>query len=174
MTAASVPQRIDALGPREAASVAAERRTFNRVATALPIRLTWKDRSGATRFATGTTRDISELGVFVECRTPLSLSLFRLVELQLEVGDRRLEGLPSGLTHGRALGAVYRVRPPDIHGRPQGVALRLMIEPRRSGHRRTTASEALRMPSGRPLSQVAGQSAPTQVQACGGLVVKHV
>jgi hypothetical protein len=104
----------------------AERRT-----TALPARLTWKDQRGATRFATVVTRNVSNQGVYVECPTPVSIPLYRLVQLQLERDVRESDALPDSLQQGRILSAVYRVSPPSP-SKPQGLALRLMVDPRRS------------------------------------------
>ena len=50
----------------------------------LPARLTWKDQRGTTRFASVVTRNVSEFGVYVECQSPVSIPLFRLVQFQLE------------------------------------------------------------------------------------------
>jgi hypothetical protein len=77
------------------------------------------------------TRDIGELGVFVECQSPVSISVFRLVQFQLERDARQSEELPAALREGRILSAVYRVSPATASGRRQGLALRLMVEPRR-------------------------------------------
>jgi hypothetical protein len=77
------------------------------------------------------TRDVSDFGVYVECQSPVSIPLFRLVQFQLERVDRDSEKLPGSLQQGRVLGAVYRVSPPSA-SRPQGLALRLMIDPRRN------------------------------------------
>jgi hypothetical protein len=98
---------------------------------ALPARLTWKDQRGATRFATVVTRNVSDFGVYVECESPVTIPLFRLVQFQLERDTREADGLQGALPRGRVLGAVYRVSPPS-QSRKQGLALRLMIEPRRS------------------------------------------
>lgn len=105
-------------------------RAAERVSVTLPARLTWKDQRGATRFATVVTRNVSEFGVFVECRAPVAISLFRLVQFQLERDAREGESIPDSLRHGRILSAVYRVQPPRA-GEPQGLALRLMVDPRR-------------------------------------------
>jgi hypothetical protein len=105
---------------------AAERRSV-----ALPARLTWKDQRGATRFASVVTRDISDMGVFVECQSALSIPLYRLVQFQLERDVRGSEPVPQSLRQGRILAAVYRVTPPGPSGSRQGLALRLMVEPRR-------------------------------------------
>ena len=97
----------------------------------LPARLTWKDHRGTTRFATVVTRNVSDFGVYVECQSPVSIPLFRLVQFQLERDGREAQTLPDTLQHqGRVLSAVYRVSPPS-GSQPQGLALRLMVEPRR-------------------------------------------
>ena len=102
-----------------------ERRTVT-----LPARLTWKDHRGTTRFATVVTRNVSDFGVYVECQSPVSIPLFRLVQFQLERDGRDAHPLPDTLQQGRVLSAVYRVSPPS-GSQPQGLALRLMVEPRR-------------------------------------------
>lgn len=104
---------------------AAERRQVR-----LPARLTWKDQRGATRFATVVTRDVSEIGAFVECHSPVSIPLYRLVQFQLERDVRAQDNLPDSLREGRILAAVYRVQAPRP-GTPQGLALRLMVDPKR-------------------------------------------
>jgi len=86
--------------------------------------------SGATRFATVLTRNVSDYGVYVECQSPVSIPLFRLVQFQLERDARECDALPGSLQNGRVLGAVYRVSPPR-GSQPQGLALRLMVDPRR-------------------------------------------
>ena len=42
------------------------------------------------------------------------------------------KALPEALRQGRILSAVYRVSPGNASGRPQGLALRLMVDPRRA------------------------------------------
>src|SRR5262245_33740530 len=103
------------------------KRTTDRRAVTVPARLTWKDQRGATRFATVVTRNVSELGVYVECQSPVSIPLFRLVQFQLERDIRADDGLPQSLRHGRVLSAVYRVSP-QSPSKPQGFALRLMVD----------------------------------------------
>jgi hypothetical protein len=105
-------------------------RSSERKTVALPARLTWKDQRGATRFAAVVARNVSDFGVYVECHSPISIPLYRLVQFQLERDVRATDALPSSLFQGRILSAVYRVTPP-ASSRPQGVALRLMIDPRR-------------------------------------------
>src|SRR5256885_10511253 len=94
---------------RPAASSAhrsANKRTVERRSVALPARLTWKDQRGATRFASVVTRNVSDHGVYVECRTIVSIPLFRLVQFQLEVEARDADHVPDSLRHGRILSAV--------------------------------------------------------------------
>jgi hypothetical protein len=97
----------------------------------LPARLTWKDQRGATRFATVVTRNVSEYGVYVECVSAVSIPLFRLVQFQLERDAKESEPVPAALRQGRMLSAVYRVNPGTPSGGRQGLALRLMVDPRR-------------------------------------------
>ena len=119
--------------------VPADKRNVERRAINLPARLAWKDQRGVDRFASVVTRDVSDGGVYVECLSPLSLPVFRLVQFQLEPTLRSTLDLPESLRRGRVLSAVYRVSPPSRTGRA-GVALRLMVEPKR----RVVASEATR------------------------------
>jgi hypothetical protein len=107
-------------------------RAAERVALKLPARLTWKDQRGTTRFASVVTRDVSDLGVYVECLSAVSIPLYRLVQFQLETHGRDAQCVPDTLKNGRVLSAVYRVSPPKpAAGDRQGFALRLMIDPRR-------------------------------------------
>ena len=106
------------------------KRAVERKSVTLPARLTWKDQRGATRFASVIARNVSQFGVYVECRSPVSIPLFRLVQFQLERDVRESDALPGSLQQGRVLSAVYRVSPPSP-SRPQGLALRLMVDPKR-------------------------------------------
>jgi hypothetical protein len=74
-------------------------------------------------------RNVSDFGVFVECQSPVTIPLYRLVQFQFERDARELDGVQ--LLQGRVLSAVYRVSPPTAT-QPQGLALRLMVEPRRN------------------------------------------
>ena len=107
------------------------KRNAERRSLTLPARLTWKDQRGATRFAAVVTRNVSEQGVYVECHSPVSIPLYRLVQFQLEREARDAGPLPPSLQQGRILSAVYRVSPPSP-SKPQGLALRLMVDPRRA------------------------------------------
>jgi len=107
------------------------RRAAERLTVALPARLTWKDQRGSTRFASVVTRDVSEFGVFVECPSPIAITQFRLVQFQLERDVRHMPGIPEAIRHGRLLSAVYRIVQPTRSGGRQGIALRLLVDPRR-------------------------------------------
>lgn len=119
----------------------ANKRGRERRVVALPARLTWKDRRGTTRFATVVARNVSDCGVYVECQSLVSIPLFRLVQFQLERDVRDSDRLPDALSQGRVLSAVYRVSPPSA-SRPQGLALRLMIDPRRNAVMEQTRATA--------------------------------
>jgi hypothetical protein len=116
------------------------KRGSERRAVAFPARLTWKDQRGATRFASVVARNVSDYGVYVECHSIVSIPLYRLVQFQLERESRESDALPDSLKSGRVLSAVYRVSAPTPAGKPQGLALRLMVDPRR----RAVAPEAAR------------------------------
>jgi hypothetical protein len=96
-------------------------------------RLTWRDSSGTLRFVSVTTRDISDLDVFVECDRPASIPLYRLVHFQIESPSRGGQEIPDALRRGKVLSAVYRVGPyMPATGTPQGYALRLLVEPKQT------------------------------------------
>ena len=117
------------------------KRSTARRPVALPARLTWKDQRGATRFATVVARNVSDFGVYVECQSPVSIPMYRLVQFQLE-RDASNDNLPGSLQRpGRVLSAVYRVSPPSA-SRPQGLALRLMIDPARMAAVESVAARA--------------------------------
>lgn len=96
-----------------------------RARVAVPARLTWKDATGAVRFASVTTRDLSDTGAFVECAAQAPIPQFRLVHLQLESATPLAAGAGS-----RILAAVWRVE--HASGCPSGYALRFMIDPTRA------------------------------------------
>ena len=106
------------------------KRSSERLAITVPARITWKDASGAVRFASVTTRDVSEAGVFVECEAGAAIPLYRLVHLQLERAAGANNQLPSKLREGRVLSAVWRVAPcRKSTGTPSGYALRFLVDP---------------------------------------------
>jgi hypothetical protein len=103
-------------------------------------RLMWRDARGVQRFATVVTRDVSDEGVYLDCRGSEPIPLYRLVYLQIERDERRIMGLPPILREGRVLSAVYRVGPCEpATGTPSGYALRLLVDPRESA---TAAADA--------------------------------
>lgn len=115
------------------------KRSSERVALTVPARITWKDASGAVRFASVKTRDISDAGVFVECEAGAAIPLYRLVHLQVERGMSMNHQLPSKLREGRVLSAVWRVAPcRRSTGTPAGYALRFLVDPQVSAAMTTT------------------------------------
>jgi hypothetical protein len=112
------------------AAVTAAPRAAVRHRVAVPARLTWKDSSGAVRFASVTTRDLSDTGAFVECGAQAPIPLYRLVHLQLE---RAVPQAPTALQNARMLAAVWRVESQKARaGAPSGYALRFLVEPSRT------------------------------------------
>ena len=107
------------------------KRTASRRAVQWPARLTWKDQRGTTRFASVVARNVSESGVYVECHSIVSIPLYRLVQFQLEREVLEAEKPPELLGQNRVLTALYRVSSPGPGGKPQGLALRLMVNPKR-------------------------------------------
>jgi hypothetical protein len=100
----------------------------------VPGRLTWRDSSGTLRFVSVMTCDVSDLDAFVECQVPASIPLYRLVHFQIERGARECDALPPSLRNGKVLSAVYRVGAyRAATGTPHGYALRLLVEPTRTG-----------------------------------------
>lgn len=107
-----------------------KQRSSERVTMAVPARITWKDASGAVRFASVVTRDVSDAGVFVECEAGAAIPLYRLVHLQIERGASASHQLPPRLREGRVLSAVWRVAPcRRSTGTPSGYALRFLVDP---------------------------------------------
>jgi hypothetical protein len=120
----------------------AERATERR-SVAIPARLTWKDTSGAVRFISVTTRDLSETGAFVVADGAAAIPLFRIVHLQIERGTREEMAIPERLRGSRVMSAVWRVSPTRTsRGTPGGYALRFLVEPRR-GHPAGVTSSAV-------------------------------
>jgi len=119
-------------------------RSSERQIIALPARLTWKDASGAVRFISVMTRDVSDTGVFVECDGGAAIPLYRLVHLQIERSTRSADALPLRLREGRVLSAVWRVAPcRRSTGTPSGYALRFLMEPAVAETLRTPLTEAI-------------------------------
>lgn len=119
-------------------------RASERLNVCLPARITWRDASGAVRFASVMTRDVSDAGVFVECEAGAAIPLFRLVHLQVERSAGANTQLPSRLREGRVLSAVWRVAPcRRSTGTPSGYALRFLVDPVQTAETRLAATPAL-------------------------------
>ncbi|HEX8030649.1 MAG TPA: hypothetical protein VF491_19390 [Vicinamibacterales bacterium] len=117
------------------------KRSSARVAVSVPARITWKDASGAVRFASVMTRDVSDAGVFVECDNGAAIPMFRLVHLQLERAAGNNAALPSKLRDGKVLSAVWRVAPcRRSTGTPSGYALRFLVDPQVAASRMSASS----------------------------------
>ena len=113
-----------------------------RTPLALPARITWKDSRGTTRFASVMTRDISDTGVFIEWREPVTLPLYRLVTFQIERDVRNMAQLPTALRTGKVLSAVYRSGASQRStGTPDGYGLRMLIEPATTRSRSAACDE---------------------------------
>ena len=109
------------------------RRSAERKRLSVPARLTWKDASGAIRFVSVTTRDVSDVGAFVDVEGTTAIPLYRLVHVQLEKAARDNQNLPARLREGRVLSAVWRVGPcQSTTGTPAGYALRFLVAPRQN------------------------------------------
>lgn len=83
------------------------------------------------RFASVVVRNVSDFGAYVESYSTVSIPLYRLVQLQVEGAARGTEELPLPLRRGRVLSAVYRVTPGTADAARQGLALRLIVDPKR-------------------------------------------
>ncbi|MEO8682483.1 MAG: hypothetical protein ABI665_25775 [Vicinamibacterales bacterium] len=116
---------------RRTAGATPAQRKADRHPVNIPARLTWKDSSGAVRFVSVMTRDVSDLGVYVDCDGGAAIPLHRLVHLQIERTMRgNAAGLPMSLREGRVLSAVWRVAPcRKATGTPSGYALRFLLDP---------------------------------------------
>ncbi len=112
-------------GPRS------EQRVSERRRVQVPGQIVWKDHRGHTRMAAVTTRDVSDQGVSFECRTGLSVPLYRLVYFQVDRQARNRPDLPAALRKQNVLSAVFRVGAcSEKTGTPTEYALRLLVEPK--------------------------------------------
>ena len=108
-----------------------EKRTAERYRVQVPGQIVWKDQRGQTRMASVVTRDVSEHGVSFDCRTGLSVLLYRLVYFQVDKHARSRPDLPASLRKPNVLSAVFRVgASSEKTGTPTDYALRLLVEPR--------------------------------------------
>jgi hypothetical protein len=112
---------------------AVEKRTAERRRVQVPGQIVWKDGRGQTCIAAVVTRDISEHGVSIECRTGLVVPLYRLVYFQVDKHARNRPDVPASLRKQSVLSAVFRVgQSNDVTGTPTEYALRLLVEPPRT------------------------------------------
>jgi len=131
MTTKRFPAPVNAQTPR---------RSSERHQVAVPARLTWKDATGAVRFTSVTTRDVSDAGVWVDADCAASIPLYRIVHVQLETGAND-PNLPTRLREGRVRSAVWRVGAcKKSKGTPEGYALRFLVDPAEVPARRALAS----------------------------------
>lgn len=128
-----------------------EQRASQRRCLRVPGQLVWKDARGSTRLARIMTRDVSDLGVAVECLEGTPIPLYRLVYVQIDRAVRECaEDLPEPLRRPAVLSAVYRVGPSrQSTGVPETYALRLLVEPERSGRGARLRDQATAGPTGR-------------------------
>ena len=111
----------------------AENRRAERRRMQIPGQIVWKDHRGQTRMASVVTRDVSECGVSFECRTGLTVPLYRLVYFQVDRHMRSHPELPHTLRKQNVLSAVFRVGEcSQKTGTPTEYALRLLVEPNKS------------------------------------------
>lgn len=109
----------------------AEKRSAERRRVQVPGQIVWKDHKGQTQMAAVVTRDVSENGVSFECRTGLTIPLYRLVYFQVDRLSRHHADLSPSLRKQNVLSAVFRVGPSsEATGTPTEYGLRLLVEPR--------------------------------------------
>jgi hypothetical protein len=109
-----------------------ERRATERRRLEVPGQIVWKDARGTTRIASVVTRDVSDLGVSVECLSGTPIPQYRLVYFQLDREARQRPDLPPALRKQSVLSAVFRVGAcRQATGAPSDYALRLLVEPER-------------------------------------------
>ncbi len=107
-----------------------ESRKSERRRLALPAQIVWKDAKGSTRMTPVVTRDISDLGVSVECNVASAIPLYRLVYFQIDRQARNAPDLPAVLRKSNILSAIFRVGECSAEtGAPTEYALRMLVEP---------------------------------------------
>jgi len=108
----------------------ADKRTAERRRMQVPAQIVWKDHRGQTRMASVVTRDVSEQGVSFECRSGVTVPLYRLVYFQVARHVRSHPELPKTLRKQNVLSAVFRVGEcSQKTGTPTEYALRLLVDP---------------------------------------------
>lgn len=107
-----------------------QQRSSERRPVQLSGQIVWKDARGTTRLSRVVTRDVSEIGVSVDCINGSPIPLYRLVYFQVDKAERGNPALPESLRRNAVLAAVYRVAAASgSTGVPGGYALRLLVEP---------------------------------------------
>lgn len=115
-----------------------EKRTSERRRLNVPGQIVWKDARGATKLTSVMTRDVSDHGVSVECLNGATIPLYRLVYFQVDREARHQSELPEALKKPNVLSAVFRVGADNrATGAPSEYALRLLVEPARTGQAAT-------------------------------------
>ena len=110
-----------------------EKRTAPRRSVAVPGQIVWKDARGNTKLAAVVTRNVSDLGVSVECANGTAIPLYRLVYFQVDREARHRPDLPDVLRKPNVLSAIFRVGSNSREtGAPSEYALRLLVEPVRA------------------------------------------
>lgn len=108
-----------------------EKRAAERRRMQVPGQIVWKDHRGQTQMASVVTRDVSEFGVSFECRTGLTVPMYRLVYFQVDRHLRNHPDLPAPLRKQNVLSAVFRVgEASERTGTPTEYALRLLVDPK--------------------------------------------
>ena len=78
------------------------------------------------------TRDVSDLGVRVECLEGHAIPLYRMVYFHVDRSVRQRMDLPPALRKANVLSAIFRVGECSAQtGAPTEYARRLLIEPER-------------------------------------------
>lgn len=109
-----------------------ENRLAERRQVSVPGQIVWKDAKGTTRMASVVTKDVSDLGVYVECLQGPAIPLYRIVYFQVDKSARHRPDLPPALRGSNVLSAVFRVGASSPRtGTPSEYALRLLVEPKR-------------------------------------------
>ena len=104
---------------KTSAKPAENKRTAERRPIALPARLTWKDQRGTMRFASVVTRNVSEFGVYVECRRPSRFRCTASSSSNSSTKEPQTDQLPVSLEAAGSFRRSIGCRPVAI-GSPPG------------------------------------------------------
>ena len=110
-----------------------EKRSAERRRLQVAGQIIWKDGRGQTRLAAVTTRDVSDHGASIECRSELNLPLYRMVYFQVDRHLRNRAELPEVMRKHSVLAVVFRIGAcSEATGSPSEYGIRLMVEPKRT------------------------------------------